>query len=402
KCEAAYFIVVLHHLRSVVVAVRGTETPEDLITDGLGRECLLSPEDLDGLINGKYIHPNVKQNVELSFPHYGHLGIVEAARDLYMQIEGNLEDQEAKSSGFLSSLLGAGCECDGYNIYVVGHSLGGAIATLLGLRLYGKYPKLRVYAYGPLPCVDSVIAEACSEFVTSIVHDNEFSTRLSVGSIIRLRAAALMALSEDSNTDTTLIFRLARRFLYISKCQRGIEVKNPPESHSPPAKVEDLHHEVYKGSNKLEDGYSFWKESDINSSSNDGDVDVNDDNFQNPFHKEARVENSLDNPVSQFLETVPGNKNRSAEDPPDVFLPGLVIHLLPEQSNTNVSLWKSWRFNEKPHKYNAYMAKREDFKDIVVSPNMFLDHLPWRCRYALQKILEAENAKELLDETQIV
>lgn len=56
-----------------------------------------------------------------------------------------------------------------------------------------------------------------------------------------------MALSEDSNTDTTLIFRLARRFLYISKCQRGIEVKNPPESHSPPAKVEDLHHEVYKG-----------------------------------------------------------------------------------------------------------------------------------------------------------
>jgi len=33
-----------------MISVRGTETPEDLITDGLGRECLLSREDLDGLI----------------------------------------------------------------------------------------------------------------------------------------------------------------------------------------------------------------------------------------------------------------------------------------------------------------------------------------------------------------
>lgn len=50
KCKAAYFVVVLHHLRSVVITVRGTETPEDLITDGLCKECILSTEDLEGLI----------------------------------------------------------------------------------------------------------------------------------------------------------------------------------------------------------------------------------------------------------------------------------------------------------------------------------------------------------------
>lgn len=33
-----------------MIAVRGTETPEDLITDGLCRECALSEEDLDGLM----------------------------------------------------------------------------------------------------------------------------------------------------------------------------------------------------------------------------------------------------------------------------------------------------------------------------------------------------------------
>lgn len=56
KCEAAYFIVVLHHLQTVVIAIRGTETPEDLITDGLCLECTLSAEDLAGLI--KYFSPS--------------------------------------------------------------------------------------------------------------------------------------------------------------------------------------------------------------------------------------------------------------------------------------------------------------------------------------------------------
>ncbi|KAL8120157.1 hypothetical protein AgCh_017336 [Apium graveolens] len=49
KCKATYFIVVLHHLKSVVIAVRGTESPEDLITDALCRECYLTAEELDGL-----------------------------------------------------------------------------------------------------------------------------------------------------------------------------------------------------------------------------------------------------------------------------------------------------------------------------------------------------------------
>lgn len=50
KREAAYFVVVLHDLKTVVIAIRGTETPEDVITDGLCRECSLTMDDLDGLI----------------------------------------------------------------------------------------------------------------------------------------------------------------------------------------------------------------------------------------------------------------------------------------------------------------------------------------------------------------
>ncbi|XP_023633112.1 uncharacterized protein LOC17897412 isoform X2 [Capsella rubella] len=128
KCKATYFVVVLHYLRCVVIAVRGTETAEDLITDGLGRACSLTSEDLDGLTN--HIH-----GMDPSRKHYGHSGIVEAARDLFMQIEGDPNFGESGSIGFLSSLIGDGCECDGYSIRIVGHSLGGAIASLLGIRI---------------------------------------------------------------------------------------------------------------------------------------------------------------------------------------------------------------------------------------------------------------------------
>ncbi|KAJ7008645.1 sn1-specific diacylglycerol lipase beta-like protein [Populus alba x Populus x berolinensis] len=65
-------------------------------------------------------------DTKIDYNHYvvGHSGIVEAARDLYIQIEGDLADNESEnSSGLLSSLLGAGCECDGYSLHIVGHSL---------------------------------------------------------------------------------------------------------------------------------------------------------------------------------------------------------------------------------------------------------------------------------------
>jgi len=137
KREAAYFVVVLHYLSTVVIAIRGTETPEDVITDGLCKECFLNIDDLDGLINSDHLSPQVKSAV-LSSPHYGHAGIVESARELYAELEGHPIHQDKSDTvkaGFLSSLLGDGCECHGYNIQIVGHSLGGSVAALLGIKV---------------------------------------------------------------------------------------------------------------------------------------------------------------------------------------------------------------------------------------------------------------------------
>ncbi|CAL0316295.1 unnamed protein product [Lupinus luteus] len=420
KCEAAYFIVVLHHLQTVVIAIRGTETPEDLITDGLCKECTLCEEDLSGLISCSYIHSEVKNNVSLSFPHHGHSGIVGAARELYMQIEGNPEENDSESNGLLSKLLGVGYECFGYNLRIVGHSLGGAIAALLGLRLYNRYPNLHVYSYGPLPCVDFVVANACSEFVTSIIFGNEFSSRLSIGSVMRLRAAAITSLSQDPKADGAMIFKLARRCLTISKYQRNKVEADESDYYSGAIDREDLNHQISrsqhetdnKGSNKQDiQEVSLWTETAADSSgyahsfSSDGNhdheeyslwtdttardhiVEIDNAAFTNPFGP------SIDDPVSQFIDTVPDSENQSDGDPPDMYLPGLVIHIVHEQKKSQAAL-TSWRLQERGKCYRAYIAKRENFKDIVVSPSMFLDHLPWRCHYALQKILKAQSAKD--------
>ncbi|OMO79668.1 Lipase, class 3 [Corchorus olitorius] len=381
KCEAAYFIVVLHHLRSVIIAVRGTETAEDLITDGLGRECPLSVMDLDGLINCSYINPSVKQHLESTFPHYGHSGIVEAARELYAQIEGKSAD-ECQSGGFLSSLLGAGCECDGYRLTIVGHSLGGAISALLGIRLYRQFPNLHVYSYGPLPCVDFVVADACSKFVTSIVHDNEFSSRLSVGSILRLRAAAITALSENTQTDSALILRLAHQFLNANKHFRSkIEAEDPVQYYS----------ETSIDSKDQDQKYSLFTDRKENL------VDMNESEFINPFASDPNDQS--DDPISQLMETVTRSENECSSDPTEMFLPGLIIHIVPQQQNLDAPMWKNWVVHQK---YKAFLVNREQLKDIVVSPNMFFDHLPWRCDYAMRKVLEADNVMAATDVSHIV
>ncbi|KAI4338865.1 hypothetical protein MLD38_023873 [Melastoma candidum] len=390
KCEAAYFIVVVHQLRTVVIAVRGTETPEDLITDGLGQECTLLAEDLQGLTNISCL--DTSPGVETGL-HYGHSGIVEAARDLVRQIEGNPDCPEDPSTGrILSSLLGSGCECEGYNLRIVGHSLGGAIATLLGIQLKHLYPNLRVYGFGSLPCVDSAVAAACSDFVTSIIYDNEFSARLSVPSILRLRASTLMALSQDTRTDTTLTTRLARRFLYLGDSQ-GCRIHEESTGAALNARATSA---VFS-QNISTDNFDITEQGKSGQSddslllggrgSEEIVIDVEHDKVGVSIGHAHSRGNLSEDPVTEFMERVPDMSSHSANNPPEVFLPGLIIHIVPTKtSELSFPMWRVWKSGTQ-ETYKAYISHRENFKDIVVSPSMFLDHLPWRCHKAMQKIL---------------
>uniref|UniRef100_A0A251RR88 Putative lipase class 3 family protein n=1 Tax=Helianthus annuus TaxID=4232 RepID=A0A251RR88_HELAN len=425
RCEAAYFVVVLHDIKSVVICVRGTETPEDLLTDGLSRECLLATQDIDGLIYVQ-VHPIAKRPSNIwpvtlhwsgglqgvkagnqwkpgwkprplleeirclplillpphpchsdnlippGSTHYGHSGIVESARDLYEQIDGNSENKEFQEGRLLTSLLGAGCECEGYNLRIVGHSLGGAIAAMLGLKLYGRYPRLHVYSYGPLPCVDSVLANACSGFVTSIVYDNEFSSRLSVASIMRLQTAAMLALTNDADADSAIMHKLARRFLSVTNYLWNKHEEEPPASGSSSSSMRRENKHDNEGEpmhvriQEPDEDFNLWDDMDMYDSSDD--------------------------------HPMPSRKDDLSEDFREMFLPGTVIHIIPENNSFHTPLYKRWATPSRHCGYEAYVANREAFMDIIVSPVMFIDHLPWRCSHALKKILEKRKRQRASDD----
>lgn len=105
------------------------------------------------------------------------------------------------------------------------------------------------------------------------------------------------------------------------------------------------------------------------------------DDFTNPFYdaSPANVNLPPGDPVSEFMDVVPSSVSGPARDVPEVFLPGLVIHIQPQKNSFQMPLSKWWRTTHKESsKYKAFIADRESFKDIIVSPSMFLDHLPWR------------------------
>lgn len=445
--EAAYFVVVLHDLSTVVIAIRGTETPEDVITDGLCKECSLTMDDLDGLINSDQLSPQMK-NAVLSSPHYGHAGIVESARELYAVLEGQPIHQDksgALKTGFLSSLLGDGCECHGYNIQIVGHSLGGSVAALLGIKLYGRFPKLHVYAYGAAPCVDYVTADACSGFVTSIVHNDEFSARLSMNSVIRLRGLAVRALSKGTSPNSAKVGKLVGGITSartgdknaIDHCastgalQTVSEAKlsNNNQAHgrnplhtvrgglflfgqaisclinTPKHRISSTATINYElGRSRMatfSDGrkytvasHGFLDASHCGEGNGHGDSQFREDDLCE-CGGGFRSAHSHNVPELMFasndhISTISSSEGLS----PEVYLPGLIVHVVPVKKGSS-PFQKTIMTRHKNKSYKAFIANRKDFMDLAVTPRMFLDHLPWRCHYAMLKVIETRKRDQL-------
>ncbi|CAG7873783.1 unnamed protein product [Brassica rapa] len=154
-----YYVGVDHRRKLVVFGIRGTHTIYDIITD-----IVSSSDD------------------EVTFEGYStHFGTAEAAR------------------WFLNHELQTMRRCleryEGYKLRLVGHSLGGAIASLMAIMLR-KMPRkelgfdaeiISAVGYATPPCVSRELAENCSEFVTTIVMQDDIIPRLSQASLARLR-----------------------------------------------------------------------------------------------------------------------------------------------------------------------------------------------------------------------
>ncbi|KAK6120038.1 hypothetical protein DH2020_046168 [Rehmannia glutinosa] len=154
-----YYIGIDMRKKLVILGIRGTHTVYDLVTDIIS-----------------------SGHEEITFEGYStHFGTAEAARWFLNHEMDTIRKCLEKHKGF--------------RLRLVGHSLGGATASLLAIKLRKKSIKelgfspdiVMAVGYATPPCVSKELAESCSDFVTTVVMQDDIVPRLSVASLTRLR-----------------------------------------------------------------------------------------------------------------------------------------------------------------------------------------------------------------------
>lgn len=148
--QSPFLVLLDHECRSVVVSIRGTLSMGDVITD-----LVANPEPIQ-------LPPPLSQ-------HFVHKGMLRTAE--------RIRDKLAEES-VLERAFGRGA---GYNLVIVGHSLGAGCAAILGLLLRPLYPDLHCYCYSPPGTViDDQGATYTEAFVTSTTLDNDLVSHASI------------------------------------------------------------------------------------------------------------------------------------------------------------------------------------------------------------------------------
>ncbi|XP_008447247.1 uncharacterized protein LOC103489737 isoform X1 [Cucumis melo] len=158
-----YYIGVDTRKKLVIFGIRGTHTVYDLITD------IITTSDRDVTFEGYSTHFGTSESAQWFLQN--EIGMIRRCLEKYQ----------------------------GFRLRLVGHSLGGAIASLLAVMLRKKSKKelgfspdiVSAIGFGTPPCVSRKLAESCADYVTTVVMQDDVIPRLSVASLTRLRIEIL-------------------------------------------------------------------------------------------------------------------------------------------------------------------------------------------------------------------
>lgn len=192
--HVGYYIAVDDIHRRLVVAVRGTASLEEVVTDCCGGAVAWNDDDDEwDRVEVVAAQPpravECSDGVEVEAPReervwwdgtaateeYAvrcHEGILVCAQRLVQRIRHTIE-------GYVVGR--------GYSLLLCGHSLGAGVATLTGMILRSQIPilvdepdRLQVVAFAPPPVLDHDSAVAASAFTVSLVNQSDLIPRLSL------------------------------------------------------------------------------------------------------------------------------------------------------------------------------------------------------------------------------
>ncbi|KGN58447.1 uncharacterized protein LOC101203983 [Cucumis sativus] len=162
--KPAFTILVDHNTKCILLLIRGTHSIKDTLTAATGAVVPF---------HHSVVHEGGVSNLVLG---YAHCGMVAAARWI------------AKLS--TPCLLKALGQYSGYNIKVVGHSLGGGTAALLTyiLREQKELSITSCVTFAPAACMTWELAESGNEFITSVINGADLVPTFSAASVDDLRS----------------------------------------------------------------------------------------------------------------------------------------------------------------------------------------------------------------------
>lgn len=214
-----YTISVDHDREAIVIACRGTLSFADLVTD-----LMASPVSLE--LSGR------QWNFD-GTNHYAHGGMLQVAGRIRLDIEkqgildrlykvdlerGEQQKHNSKpvhvvdmleSEMFVTNEQLRTTDISNYALRVVGHSLGGGVASILSLLLRPKYPSLKCFAYEPPGCIFSrQLADQSTEWVNAMVIGSDIVPRLSWHSAKQFRGQIFEMLRCSKTTKARVLSTL--------------------------------------------------------------------------------------------------------------------------------------------------------------------------------------------------
>ncbi|XP_071763907.1 diacylglycerol lipase-beta [Centroberyx gerrardi] len=163
--EIPFFVALDHKREAVLVAVRGTLSLKDVLTD-LSAECENLPvEGVSGTC-------------------YAHKGMSQAAGYIYKKLV---------NDGILNQAFSIAPE---YKLVITGHSLGAGTASLLAILLRNSFPTLQCYSFSPPGgLMSKALADYSKDFVISVVLGKDLVPRLSIPNMEDLKRRILKMVS---------------------------------------------------------------------------------------------------------------------------------------------------------------------------------------------------------------
>ena len=184
--RVGHYLALDRKSRTALIAVKGTSALSDMITDACGVPVRFNVTQCDDAIEKR-----TKTTASSITTVSCHEGILDASLALTDDLQPLVEQL------FLPA---------GYRVLLIGHSLGAGVACMVGQLLRSRFPALRqetkspsklspfprfsplleVVAFAPPPMLDLKSAVTTSDYVTSIVNNDDLIPRASLSNLVSL------------------------------------------------------------------------------------------------------------------------------------------------------------------------------------------------------------------------